>query len=757
MGTIRLVVFDIDGVITDGKVLVDAAGREQKCLNQKDIDGIFELKRRGFLLAAITGEDSDIVSYFETRFPWDYFYRGCKEKHVALHELERRTGLGCEQICYIGDGKYDVEPISYAGLGVCPADAVDEAKEVAKIVLHHGGGNGCVWEMVSILERYGKEVSNRRKSRMKKRVADIIMDILVENGITDAFSVVGGGAMHLNNAFAKCESIHKYYNHHEQACAMSAEAYVRTSGRLPVVCVTTGPGGTNALTGVLCAWQDSLPMLVLSGQVRYAISVPASGLELRQRGEQEFQIVPAVRHMTKYAKTVINPLEIRKELQKAIDIATSGRRGPVWLDIPLDVQGAIVEVDDVLPPEENAYVEPCVTEEELVFIREELATAKRPCLLVGSGVRVSNTVEEFREYAEQLGIPVVAGIHVADAMSFSSPLYYGMSGTIGPRLGNFILQNADVILVLGNSLHLTQTGFNQALFAPRARIIMVDIDQNEALKPGLNIYRFIRSGLESFFAMAGKSVERVPAPREWIEYCNRLRERFPVIEVPKNLDMDGRVRQNYFWSIFDQKEPGDCIVAYGNSMGVAGVVQKSIRRSGQRLIANFWVGTMGNDLPEAFGAAIASNHEVICCTGDGSIMMNLQELETIMHYDVPVKIILFSNDGYGTIRNTCKNFFDGTKVGCDPETGVGMPNFKKVVEAFGYRYRACRTNREAEECINWIFSEGKHAVLEVFQDVDDVYEPKLTSRLLKDNTFSTPALHDMAPLIEKEELEKWMW
>ncbi len=591
---------------------------------------------------------------------------------------------------------------------------------------------------------------------MKKRVADIIMEILCENEITEAFSVVGGGAMHLNNAFAGCEKIHKYYNHHEQACAMSAEAYVRTSGKLPVVCVTSGPGGTNSLTGVLCAWQDSLPMLILAGQVRYDISVEKSGLPLRQRGEQEFEIVPVVKHMTKYAVKVINPLCIRRELQKAIDIATSGRRGPVWLDIPLDVQGAIVEEDDILPAIENIGENPSVREEDIQFINKILNEAKRPCVLVGSGVRVANVVDEFRDYVEKLGIPVVAGIHVADAHSFEYPLYYGMSGTIGPRVGNFILQNADVILVIGNSLHLTQTGFNQEMFAPKAKIVMIDIDANEAFKPGLNIYRFIHSDLAKFFEVARLYTTKVNVAKEWIDFCNKLMERFPIIEVPKDLDMKGKIRQNYFWSIFDKKEPADCIVAFGNSMGVAGVVQKGIAKSTQRLIANFWVGTMGNDLPEAFGAAIASQKEVICATGDGSIMMNLQELQTIIHYDVPVKIVLFSNDGYGTIRNSCKNFFDGTKVGCDEETGVSMPDFEKVANAFGYHYKRCASNEEVEDCIDWLFKTDKHAFLEVMQDYDDAFEPKLQSRLLPDNSFATPALHDMAPFIDADELSRWM-
>lgn len=591
---------------------------------------------------------------------------------------------------------------------------------------------------------------------MKKRVADIIMDVLLENGIEDCFCVVGGGSMQLNNAFAKCDRIHKYYNHHEQACTMSAEGYVKARGQMPVVCVTSGPGGTNTLTGVLCAWQDSVPMLILSGQVRYEISVPESGLNLRQRGEQEFQIVPVVSHMTKYAKMVINPLSIRQELQKAIDIATTGRRGPVWLDIPLNVQGALVEEEELLPPLPRPGTIPVVSAEEIQFLNEMLEQAKRPCILVGSGVRVTNTVKEFREYVEKLGVPVVAGIHVADAHYTGYSLYYGMSGTLGPRLGNFILQNADVIVTIGNSLHLCETGFDQQEFAPKAKIVMVDIDQNEAMKPGLNIYRFIQTDLQAFFEKALPTAHKISVSEKWLRHCDMLKKRFPIIEVPADLNMGSPVRQNYFWTVFEKYAPRDCIVAYGNSMGVAGVVQKGVKYPEQRLIANFWVGTMGNDLPEAIGAAIGARREVICATGDGSIMMNLQELQTIRHYHLPVKIILFCNGGYGTIRQTCKNFFGGVMVGCDAESGVGMPDFEKVAKAFGYQHKRCDTNDQADECIKWLFEAEGNVFLEVTQDYDDAYEPKLKSRLLPDNTFATPALHDMFPFIDKEELDSYI-
>lgn len=592
---------------------------------------------------------------------------------------------------------------------------------------------------------------------MKKRIADIIMDVLIENNITDCFCVVGGGSMQINNALAIRDDINKYYCHHEQACAMSAEGYFRTSGRMPLVCVTTGPGGTNTLTGVLCAWQDNIPMLIISGQVRYEVSVPESGLNLKQRGEQEFNIVPVVSHMTKYAKMIVNPLDTKRELQKAINIAMIGRCGPVWLDIPLNVQGAVVEEEDLYPTEEVHLNLPCINDNEVDFLNTILCEAERPCILVGSAVRTTNTTKEFRKYVEIMGIPVVGGIHVADAHYTDYPLYYGMSGTLGPRCGNFILQNADVIIALGNSLHLCQTGFNQDLFAPKARIVMIDIDQNEAMKPGLHIYRFIQTDIRFFFKKIIPLSKKIECDKKWINYCDTLKKRFPFCEIPEDYKMEGKIRQNYFWSIFEKYEPEDAIVAFGNSMGVLGVLFKGIQHPNQRLVGNNWVGSMGNDLPEAFGASIgAGKREVYCITGDGSIMMNLQELQTIRYYRIPVKVILFSNNGYGAIRLTCKNFFNGKMVGCDPDSGLGMPDFEKVAKAFGYSYRRCSTNNDVEECIKWLFKEDGNLFLEVIQDEEDVYTPKLTSRLRSDNTFSTPALHDMAPFISEEELANLM-
>lgn len=589
---------------------------------------------------------------------------------------------------------------------------------------------------------------------MKKRVADIIMEILCKNNIVDCFCVVGGGAMYLNNALAICDDIHKYFNHHEQASAMAAESYARFSGKMAAVCVTSGPGGTNTLTGVMGAWQDSLPLLILSGQVRYETTIENSELSLRYRGIQEFDIINSVKNMTKYAVMIKDPLEIKRELQKAIDIAMSGRRGPVWIDVPLNVQSAVVEEYDLYPIENNIIKLPKVSDEEIEFVYNELKNAKRPCILAGSGIRSSNTMNDFLKFVEHIKVPIIGGI--ADVMYDDYSLYYGLSGNIGSRAGNFILQNSDVILTLGNSLSFRQTGFNQKGFAPNAKIIMVDVDANESKKPGLNIYRFIHSDLKLFFEQAIRVEKDIVGDYKWIEYCDNLKSKFTPFEAVENIVMTERVCSYYFWKKFREYETPDSILALGNNTGNSSKLQIGIKHAKQRVLTNYTCGSMGYDLPAAIGAAVAAKKSVICVTGDGSIMMNLQELQTIKQYNLPIKIIVFSNNGYGAIRQTCKNFFNNTYIGCTKESGVSFPNFKKLAETFEYLYRCCNNNLEIEESLKWLFEIDGLALLEVKQRFDDPVTPKVMSRVNKDGTFSTPALHDMAPFLKKEELDSLM-
>lgn len=591
--------------------------------------------------------------------------------------------------------------------------------------------------------------------KVKRRVADIIFDILLEHDITDCFAVVGGGAMHLDNALALNNGIRKTFNHHEQACAMAAEAYARYSGRMAAVCVTSGPGATNAITGVMGCWQDSLPMIVLSGQVRYEISVAKSGLPLRYRGIQEFEIIPSVKNMTKYAVMLTDPLAVKREVNRAIDIAMNGRRGPVWLDVPLDIQSAIVEEDEMYPVEPSL---PAIApiDEDIRFIAEKLCSAKRPCILAGNGIANSHNIEPFRAFAEKIGIPVIGAFIAADAMYRDYPLYFGMSGTIGPRTGNYIVQNADVILSVGCGLGFGMTGFAQEYFAPNAYIIAVDVDPYEMKKPGLKIDRAIISDLSEFFKASEKIDFSVKADQAWVEYCNKLVMRFSPFEGGAETRDDERVCSYRFWKVFEQYESEDSIAVLGNNTANSAKLQIGVKRKEQRIIANKNCGSMGYDLPASVGAALASGKDTVCITGDGSIMMNLQELQTIRHYDLPVNVIVFNNGGYNAIRQTSRNFFNGVHIGCTPETGISFPSFEDVAHTFGFDYIRCETNADLDYTLKAFFNSGKRVLLEIMQRLDDPVTPKVMSRMMDDGTMCSPSLEDMAPFISKQEHDELM-
>ncbi len=588
---------------------------------------------------------------------------------------------------------------------------------------------------------------------MKKRAADIIMETLVENAITDAFCVVGGGAMFLNNALALNKKIKTVFNHHEQASSMACEGYARLSGKPALCCVTSGPGGTNAITGVMGAYQDNIPMVIISGQVRYDTTVCECNLPIRQRGEQEFDIINSVRNMTKYAKMLTDAGSIRQEVQKAVDIAMSGRRGPVWLDIPLNIQNAQIEESDLLPILPPPATVEC-SEQDAQKIFNILKAAKRPCILAGSAIRSADVRDDFLSFLNKWQMPVVSAACVADNLYNDHPLYFGTTGMIGTRSGNFVIQNADVILVLGSRLGYKQTGFAQENFASKAKIIMVDIDEGEPKKPGLRINTFIHSDLKSFFEKAS-TLPNFTVADEWLRYCNKLKERFGLFGDIEHQAPKERVSAQEFWEMYYHKEKADNIVMLGNSSCVHGKLNMSAKTKNQRVLVNINCGSMGCDIPPAIGAAVAAEKEVTLVTGDGSFMMNIQELATIAHNKLPVKIILFSNEGYGAIRQTCKTYFKGFNFGCDSQ-GLSFPNFAKLADSFGFPYRLCKNTAEIENAIDWINGEKSFAFLEVLQKLDNPTAPRLMSRLKDDGTFEKPSFEDMYPFIDKEEIKKFM-
>lgn len=595
---------------------------------------------------------------------------------------------------------------------------------------------------------------------MKKRVADILVEELIKRGITDCFSVVGGGAMHLNNAFVLAkDTIRTIYNHHEQACSMAAEGYARLTGKLAAVCVTSGPGGTNALNGVQGAWVDSVPMLVISGHPRYGTTVAATGLKLRSRGVQENDIISQVKSITKYAVLVRDPLSIKRELNKAITIAMEGRRGPVWLDIPLDVQGAMVEEND-LYEDESVVFGKAIDAGQLEELGRMLSEAERPCILTGSGIRTGDAIEGYREFTKNVRIPIVGGALQADINYNGEENYYGMSGSSGPRCGNFILQSADLILVLGNSLSYKQTGFYQEGFAENAKIIMVDACADESKKPGLRIERLICADLKSFFHQWNGLEIRVTAKEAWTKHCRYVYDSIPKYEMLLRhgaFDEKERVPALLFWREFMKEAESDAVIVLGNSNCVLGILQEGTSHRDQRVLVNYNCGSMGDDITQAFGAAAAATQSPIyCVTGDGSVMMNLQELQTISYHRFPIKIVIFSNDGYAAIRQTCSNFFGGTYTGCDEKSGVSFPDFSKVADAFGIAFHRCHSIGELGDGIEWLIKEQGPCILEVLERIDEIRGPRIESKMNDNGEFITPPLHDMSPFLTKEELERYI-
>lgn len=586
---------------------------------------------------------------------------------------------------------------------------------------------------------------------MKIRVADYIAQLLLAHGIRHVFSVGGGGSMHLNDAFGNCPGLQVIYNNHEQACAIAAEGYARVNGVPAAVCVTTGPGGTNTITGVLCAWQDNIPMVLISGQVRYDTTVESTGLQLRQFGEQEHYIVDTVKSITKYAVMITDASSVRYHVEKAYYLAMQGRCGPVWLDIPLNIQSMIIETDDQKPfvPEvrQNIGFSP-------KRLLDLLRQSERPVILAGSGVRAPGVYERFRKFIEQARLPVLAATSNADILPEGHPLYFGNFGVFGGRPGNFLVQNADCLLVLGCRLSFKEIGFNYQQFAPNAVKIMVDADINELKKPTVKIDLPICVELSAFFGEMLQENLTIQVSDEWMEYGAVLKRRYPVYMDRFYYNTKQGVNPYYFYHEMRKHLKADAIIVAGNSTSSVEQLQLGVEKDGQRLWGNVSCGTMGYDLPASLGAAVAGNRQVICVTGDGSIQMNIQELATIAGYGLPVKVVIFNNGGYGALVQTQSNFF-GRLSGCTRESGVFLPNFEKLAEAYGYPYVKCSARNEVSASLDQFFSTEGFGICEVIEEPGQVIEPKQKSKALSDGTIFSPPISDLAPFLDKEENERY--
>ncbi len=603
---------------------------------------------------------------------------------------------------------------------------------------------------------------------MKIRLADYVADFLVSKGVTDVFSVVGGGAMHLNDALGHHEKLKVTYNHHEQACAIAAEAYARLDNKIAAVCVTTGPGGTNALTGVLGGWLDSIPMFVVSGQVRYdttaRYALQFTGTPLRAMGDQEYDIVKSVTPMTKYAVMIEEPKRIRYELEKAWHLATTGRPGPVWVDIPVNYQGSFIETDELegySPEEDDALLPPAVSDATVEEIIEKIKNAKRPVFHAGYGIRLSGGFEAFEKVMKKLNIPVVTYWNAIDLIETDHPLYCGRAGNMGDRPGNWAIQNADLILAVGTRISIRQVGYNWKTWARCAEVIMVDIDKAELKKPTLHVEYPVWADAKDFLEKMDAKLEgTVFNGTEWLDACRSWKEKYPVVREDQK-DEKGETANVYaFVDYLSRCLPENSLTAVSNGACCVVGHQAYHIQKGSRFANNSAVASMGYGLPAAIGTCIGGNRkETICLEGDGSIMMNLQELQTILTNRLPIKIFLVNNSGYHSIRITQTNLFSNhCKVGIGEESGdLSFPEFEKLAGAFGYPYFAAHNNKEMKEAVNKALATPGPVFCEIFTDTKQVWEPKSSTKRLPDGTLVSPPLEDLAPFLPREELKKIMF
>lgn len=614
-------------------------------------------------------------------------------------------------------------------------------------------------------------------STARVRVADLIVATLLEAGIHDAFVVTGGGAMHLNDAFGRHPDMQVTYCHHEQACAMAAESYTRSSGRLAALNVTTGPGGINALNGVYGAYTDSIGMVVISGQVkRETLASTYPSLPLRQLGDQEVAIVPMVQPITKFAAVVTRPEDALFLLQKAIWLAKRGRPGPVWLDVPIDVQGALVNpahirqfsADDPdalsgVHPNTLAETSPLVgaaLASAVDAVLESLNVAKRPVIVAGGGVRISGAHRAFCDAVQALGVPVLSAWNSHDVLPTDHPLHCGRPGSLGDRIGNFVVQAADLVLVLGCRMNVRQISYNFHAFAKDAKIVMVDVDASELNKPTLRVDLPVHAHLGDFLAIVNSRIsEGYKRPTDcsaFVSTAKRLGKTYGTVR-PSFKENSERLNPYVFVEkLFDSLRDDDITVTANGSACVMSFQAARVRGT-QRLYTNSGSASMGYELPAAIGASVANRgHRVICIAGDGSIMMNLQELQTIIGNRMPVKIFIINNNGYLSIRQSQMNNFPDNVTGCGPETGVSMPDFSKLSSAFGFRVHRASTPAELDGVLLEALGDDAPCVCEVVVDQAQQFEPKLASKRMPDGTMASPPPEDMAPFLPREELEAVM-
>lgn len=592
---------------------------------------------------------------------------------------------------------------------------------------------------------------------MKVKVAQYIADFLAQKGVSHIFTVTGGGAMHLNDAFGHHKDLTCVYNHHEQASAIAAEGYTRMSGKLCGVCVTSGPGGTNAITGVLGGWLDSIPMFVVSGQVKRETTIHATDIPLRQLGDQEYNIIDSIKPMTKYAKIILEPESIRYHLEKAYYLATTGRGGPVWIDVPLDVQASIIETDNLTGfdadkdfKSRNEHPNYDGSLDELVL--KKIQESRKPVIIAGTGIRLGKAHEEFLKLADKFQIPVLTAWNAHDLMPDSNPYYCGRPGTVGTRGGNFIVQDADLLLILGCRMNIRQISYNFKQFSPDSYKIMVDIDENELRKPTLKIDLPIHADVKDFMSSILK-IDYKPNHSEWLAWCRNLNLRYPAekTNLTDNKNSD-KINPYKFVREFTRQLNSDDKIVCGNGSACVITFQAAEIKDNTRLFTNSGCAAMGYGFPAAIGACYTNNGKrVICIDGDGSFQMNLQELQTVVYNNLNLKIIYLNNNGYHSIRQTQTNLFKGRElVGVCDGNGLNFPDAEKIANAYGIPFIRITDESQISGLIKAMETDGP-LFAEIMIDETQNFEPKLSSKVQEDGTIVSPPIDDMFPFLTREE------
>ena len=573
------------------------------------------------------------------------------------------------------------------------------------------------------------------------KVSDYIINFFENKNINTAFTVSGGGCIHLIDSLRKSK-IKTYCVHHEQSALMASEGYTRETGNLSLNIVTTGPGGTNAITGLLGLWLDSIPGIIISGQV--PMNQLSKGTGCRQIGDQEFDIIKTVESCTKYCLTITDASDLPKELEKAYQIATTGRPGPVWIDVPLDIQGSYIE--DTTHDNEFYVTNEEIDKTEILEFIQLISESKKPLIIVGNGIRLANSYNELNEWLINSNIPIVTGPHSGvDVVDNSYEYYAGRIGVLGQITSNQIVQEADLLIIIGSRCPVKMTGYNIKEFSPKSKKIIIDIDKNEIAKHKFSIDLKINKDIKSFLKIVN-NIDLNLSISNWQRFILETRSK-QIYYYPKHCNLQDYMSMYYFTYVLKNYVDDQSIIT---SNGTAHVVPLQMLRlnKNQRLFTNVGCASMGYGLPASIGACIGRKKQVLCFEGDGSIMMNLQELQTAKHHNLPIVIFIINNDGYLSIKMTQESFFEGNMFASGSNNGVTLPDYKKIASAFGIKYFSIKNNQEIETKLKEIISLYQLCIVELFCHPNEKHEPKVMSKGIDANGRIIPgSLTDM-PITE---------